>query len=699
MLDLGTLKITIKADADKAKAKIKGVGDDLDELEGKSKGVSKLGGAFSTFAGTLGALGIGSIVSSIGDAIGEMAGEAVNSLDALTKFEQTMSFAGYDSSTIEQAKNDMKDYADRTVYDLGEVANTTAQLAANGIPNFEELTEAAGNLNAAAGGNADTFGSVAQMLTQTAGAGKLTTENWNQLTDAVPGASNVLQDALLEAGAYTGNFREAMEKGEITAEEFNAAIMQVGNQPIAVEAAQSVQTFEGAMGQLRATVVDGLMQIIDTIGMANITGFITGISGAISAAIPYITQFIGMLTGAGPSIEAFSASIANLVDGFLTQLPTYIQGITTFITNAFAMLGTSLQMLLPQIMMALGALIAQLVAAIPLWIPSIVQAAIGLFQGLIDGLTQTLPLILAQLPVFISNVCTALISMLPMLIQGAIQLFRGLIDGLIQTIPSVISALTSGIQSVASMLPSLIPVILSAAVELFTALVQSIPEVLPSLMDAVNSAIQSVGSMLPTLIPMIMSAAVQLFMGIVRAVPQILGALLSAVGSLIGQLPGHIASFAGSLVSAGYNLLMGFVEGIKSAAGAVISAVSGVVNDAIGAAKSLLGINSPSRLFRDFGGFTMEGFEIGITSNVGDVVKTMKRASEEAISAWSIPQERMAMSYQSYMDTKRNRSVPHEQKPSQNQTITVNNYSPKTLTEKETAWQFKQTMRKMTLSY
>lgn len=125
-----------------------------------------------------------------------------------------MSFAGYDDSQIQTARDAMKDYADKTVYDLNTISNTTAQLAANGIQDYTGLTEAAGNLNAVAGGNADTFQSVAMVLTQTAGAGKLTTENWNQLSDAIPGASGKIQEALLKNGAYTGNFRDAMEKGQ-----------------------------------------------------------------------------------------------------------------------------------------------------------------------------------------------------------------------------------------------------------------------------------------------------------------------------------------------------------------------------------------------------------------------------------------------------------------------------------------------------
>ena len=106
-----------------------------------------------------------------------------------------------------------------------DIQNVTAQLAANGVENYDKLAEAAGNLNAVAGGNKETFSSVGMVLTQTAGQGKLTTENFNQLSDAIPGASGKIQEALLNAGAYAGNFREALEKGEVTAQEFNDAVL------------------------------------------------------------------------------------------------------------------------------------------------------------------------------------------------------------------------------------------------------------------------------------------------------------------------------------------------------------------------------------------------------------------------------------------------------------------------------------------
>lgn len=186
----------------------------------------------------------------------DLAKEAISVNDQMTKFANTMQFAGFGAAEIDAVSTAMKDYADKTVYSLGEVSNVVAQLGANGVENFEELVEAAGNLNAAAGGSADTFSSFGLVLTQTAGAGKLTTENWKQLANAIPGASGKLQQALRDSGAFVGDFSEAMKDGEITAEEFNAAILKIGTEPIAVQAATSATTFEAKLASLKTKGID-----------------------------------------------------------------------------------------------------------------------------------------------------------------------------------------------------------------------------------------------------------------------------------------------------------------------------------------------------------------------------------------------------------------------------------------------------------
>lgn len=352
----------LKSSSDQSGKKIEDFGDrstrSARKLDGLKDKLSSLKSAFSF--GAVAGLAHNAI-SSVVSGVQGLVGEAVNASDSLMKFSKTMEFANFGKSQIESSKKEMKDYADKTVYGLEEILNTTAQLASNGIPNYTELTKAAGNLNAVAGGSSDTFKSVAMMLTQTAGAGKLTTENWNQLADAIPGASGLLQDAMLKNGAYTGNFRDAMAQGQITSDEFNQAIVQLGMNDGAVKAATSTDTLSGSWEQMKSTVINGLQSIIDKVGVENITGFINRITKGIENSIPKITQFIGWLRDIGTWIVENREPLTWIV-GIIGGITLAVKALNVA-SMLLAITGGTLAAPFVAIGVALGALAGALVIA------------------------------------------------------------------------------------------------------------------------------------------------------------------------------------------------------------------------------------------------------------------------------------------------------------------------------------------------
>lgn len=352
----------LKSSSDQSGKKIEDFGDkstrSARKLDGLKDKLSSLKGAFSF--GAVAGLAHNAI-SSVVSGVQGLVGEAVNASDSLMKFSKTMEFANFGKSQIESSKKEMKDYADKTVYGLEEILNTTAQLASNGIPNYTELTKAAGNLNAVAGGSSDTFKSVAMMLTQTAGAGKLTTENWNQLADAIPGASGLLQDAMLKNGAYTGNFRDAMAQGQITSDEFNQAIVQLGMNDGAVKAATSTDTLSGSWEQVKSTVINGLQSIIDKVGVENITGFINRVTKGIENSIPKITQFIGWLRDIGTWIVENREPLTWIV-GIIGGITLAVKALNVA-SMLLAITGGTLAAPFVAIGVALGALAGALVIA------------------------------------------------------------------------------------------------------------------------------------------------------------------------------------------------------------------------------------------------------------------------------------------------------------------------------------------------
>ena len=318
---------------------MKGVGKAIESaFDGPSKSVGQkagdtAGGGFSKgFGAKLGIVsGIASsIATKVIGVFSGLSGQILDASDSTQKFAQTLDFAGVGADQIKKLTTSTQEYANKTVYGIDDIRNTTAQLAANGVPNYDKLAEAAGNLNAVAGGNSETFKSVAMMLTQTAGAGKLTTENWNQLADAIPGASGKLQEAMLKNGAYTGNFRDAMAKGEITSQEFNDALMQLGMNDVAIKAAESTQTFEGAFGNLEATIVDGAANIVNTV-KPYITGTVTALGDGIGKAMQWTNDFTGALMKS-QGVQTFANGVKSIA-GAVGSVIVPISGIIGYLFN------------------------------------------------------------------------------------------------------------------------------------------------------------------------------------------------------------------------------------------------------------------------------------------------------------------------------------------------------------------------------
>lgn len=276
---------------DKIRAKAKESANEMQELAEKATHTNSVLGSFREKLSFGAVAGLAqTAIQGVVNSLSGMTDEVMNTSDAIEKFQSTMNFAGKTKEETEEATKLFKKYADDTVYDLNDITNTGAQLAANGIESYKELAIAAGNLNAVAGGNADTFKSVGMVLTQTAGAGKLTTENWNQMADAIPGASGKMQEALKNMNAYTGDFRDAMADGQISAEEFLKAIQDLGSTDAAEEAARSTKTFEGAIGNLEATVTTGMTNVLDAFGKEKVTGTITKFGDIVAKAFEKVAD-------------------------------------------------------------------------------------------------------------------------------------------------------------------------------------------------------------------------------------------------------------------------------------------------------------------------------------------------------------------------------------------------------------------------
>lgn len=106
----------------------------------------------------------------------------------------------------------------------------------------------------------------------------------------------------------------------------------------------------------------------------------------------------------------------------------------------------------------------------------------------------------------------------------------------------------------------------------------------------------------------------------------------SAASQFASKLIDGLASIPGQVTSIGSNIIQGMVNGVTSAAGRLIDSVKGAVDDAINAAKNLLGIHSPSRVFRKIGQYSMQGAALGVDDDADVLLRSTDSAMRGMIS-------------------------------------------------------------------
>ena len=579
----------------KLKAKITGVGDGA---RGASGHTSKFSGAMKA----LGSVGMGvgmQLGQRVFSAIADLGGEMVEASDSADKFASTLSFAGIDDSAIKRLTASTQEYADKTVYGLSDVRNITAQLAANGVADYDRLAQAAGNLNAVAGGNAETFKSVGMVMTQTAGAGKLTTENWNQLADAIPGASGKLQEAMKANGAYTGDFREAMANGEITAEEFNRAIMDLGFTDAAVEAATSTQTIEGAMGNLAASVVGVGSQVISAIkpaltgGMTAVAGFVSNFGTAFGVVGDYVTNFgtkfaeinvemggmatvgdvvacaIQELGGAFGLTAEQTAPFANMMASLVDTFAPIVEQVQAQLVPALSTLGGAIMNLagavMPLVMAAIQALapvVASAISAIISVATTIAQTLAPVIEGIAGTIQAVLPVAQAAFEVFGSAVKGVIDAVFPF-IQSHIENVMNVINGIISTVLAAINgdwgAVWNGIKGVAQSIWDGIGNIINAGINMAKGVIESVLGAIKGIWDGAWNGLKNFVS--------------DIWEGIKSGVSNGIQGVMSFIGELPGKITGFFAGAGSWLVDSGKAMLDGLRRGIENGISGAINAV------------------------------------------------------------------------------------------------------------------------------
>lgn len=287
-------------------------------------------------------------------------------------------------------------------------------------------------------------------------------------------------------------------------------------------------------------------------------------------------------------------------------------------------------------------------------VQTVVQYAPQLGQEIMNGLSQIDFTQVGQTASdLILMLVNGIVTNLPMLAQAALQIVMALGQGLVTNGPQILMQLGQLLLQLAQYIIANVPNILNAAMQFFGMILQGIvtygPQILVTLIGLLGQLIGQVISWAGQMLANAVSAAANFLgglMGGLAALPgqiaSFLGGIISNVASWVGNMASNAVSAAsqfasnlisglqsipGQVVSIGGQIIQGMVDGVVGAAGSLIDAVGGAVSGAIDWAKGLLGIASPSKVFREIGQFTMQGAALGVE----DDAPMLARSTEDAM--------------------------------------------------------------------
>ena len=429
------------------------------------------------------------------------------------------------------------------------------------------------------------------------------------------------------------------------------------------------QRVREALGGVAQAVAPVISQISTAIGplIPQIVEFATSFSPMsiiFQAIAPLLPQIAAMLGTLAVSFGQILAAVLPLAQSLMSQLmPVFMQLVASILPVVIQLVTTLVSTFAPlivQLVEALAPILSQLATTLFPLVASAITAIVGAIMPVVNVILAVLmPVIQALLPV-ITNVFQAaaqIVSGVMQVISGVIQIVTGIISGnwsqvwegiknvflgIWETIKGILNAAWAIIKGVITtglaVIKGLWNGIWTAIGQIFRSVWEGIKSVGSSAISAVqgfiSSGMSSISSLWTSTWNSIKSFLSGAWDAIKSSVSDGVGNVVRFFTELPGKIVGALAGLASQLGTIGTQMIQGMIDGIKGMATKVIDSVVGVAKGAIDGAKRLLGIHSPSRVFRDqVGKQISRGMAEGITADQDKAVKAIENVSKAVTKA------------------------------------------------------------------
>lgn len=413
----------------------------------------------------------------------------------------------------------------------------------------------------------------------------------------------------------------------------------------------------GAIASLGKTVgslaTEAIKRVPDMVraGVALLEGFVGGIASAATqidfkyAVVPLILGLSYKIRDAAKTLTTAGLDILQSIGNGIDENQSYLSSvISVLFENLYGVITDNVPVLLEAGLEAITRLGEGIGEGLPDFLentvlPFALQASeflreqagnfvdvgIDFILNIAQGLMDSLPTLLEQLPQIVINIAGVINDNAPKLIVGGVKLILMIVQGIINAIPALIENF---------------PKIFEMIISVWSAL--NWVNIGQNAITWIKNGVENLKTQIPNALKDIGNKAIEFFKNIqwgptgtkviefitagVKAVPHLIAVALVGLGTAAAS-----AFKAIDWRSLGSHVVEGIVNGIKAGIDWVKDAARNLAQKAKEAAENLLGIKSPSRVFRYYGEMIDKGLSLGIDQNAEDAIESAEKLAKKTV--------------------------------------------------------------------
>lgn len=518
----------------------------------------------------------------------------------------------------------------------GQVVTALGQLGVAAAPAFDRITQGAANAAT----------KISEKLTKAFESGAL--------RDSI----NTAIDAIVQLGRIFGNIFEGIGNiiGGVTGEAGSLffALEKITQAFADVTASDGFQQALGALVRTLGVLVDTLLPVVSQ-ALKALGPVFQALEGPLQILIqalgPVLSQIIAAL---GPVLVSLAQAFGQLVIAvtpILSLAGTLISALLPALIPLFDAVGQTLNALVPFVETLAATLAAELVPlfttlatdVLPQLLPPLVELSTALIPVLTNVITELAPS-LVTLAENLGQVLVAVTPLIVELINLTLALGEELGPVLKPVLGFILDLVNLGLKILSSEITGVVIPIIGILVDLlrgdFSAAWQSTQDLIAAVAGKIGGLIEAMNNKIKSILGDLARAAVDKARELVDGFSREFNRIVSRAQEIISQVPGAVLAGLGHvgslLVSAGSDMIQGLINGISGKLARVREIAAEVAGAVTGPISKLLDINSPSKVMRDMGHDTMDGFRLGLADEL-PALETQLRSIAAVVPSFALP--------------------------------------------------------------